>query len=235
MMKEVRILVVDDEPDILKILKYRLAKEGYEIITAMDGEEALAKFENERPVLIVLDLMLPKLDGFEVCRIIRERSSVPIIILSAKGDELDKLLGFRMGVDDYLTKPFNPTELVLRIQAVLRRINERRQEIWSKRDQIAVGDIVINKGERTVHVKESYIDLTAKEFECLWVLASHPNHVFSREQLAEQVWESDYPGDINNVTALISRLREKIEDDLGKPKYIKTVWGVGYKFGGDQL
>lgn len=227
-----KILVVDDEPDILKILTHRLEKESYKIITAADGEDAISKFEHERPTLIVLDLMLPKLDGFEVCRLIRQQSSVPIIILSARGDELDKLMGFRMGVDDYLTKPFNPAELALRIKAVLRRINERQREELGKSEQIIVGEILIDKGERAVFLGENYINLTAKEFDCLWVLASHPNHVFSREQLVDQVWESDYPGDANNVTALISRLREKIERDPAKPQYIKTVWGVGYKFGG---
>ncbi|WP_227766851.1 response regulator transcription factor [Zhaonella formicivorans] len=231
-MDGAKILIVDDEPDILKILSHRLCKEGYKIVTATDGEEALLKFDEEAPDLIVLDLMLPKLDGFEVCRIIRQRSNVPIIILSARGDELDKLIGFRMGVDDYQTKPFSPAELALRIQAVLRRLNEHKQlQRPGTREELVAGNLYIDRGRRIVKIGDRPINLTAKEFECLWVMASHPNHVFSREQLVEQVWESDYPGDANNVTSLISRLREKIESDPNNPEYIKTVWGVGYKFG----
>lgn len=233
-MEGAKILVVDDEPDILKILTHRLEKEGFVVITASDGEEALEKFEKETPHLVVLDLMLPKLDGFEVCRLMRQRSNVPIIILSARGDELDKLIGFRMGVDDYQTKPFSPAELALRIKAVLRRLEEHQQfQYPGQREQLRFGDLQIDRGRRTVKIGDRYVHLTAKEFDCLWVLASNPNHVFSREQLVEQVWESDYPGDVNNVTSLISRLREKIEADPNKPEYIKTVWGVGYKFGKD--
>lgn len=225
-----KILVVDDEPDILKILSHRLAKEGYNTVCAVDGEEALNKFEQEEPDLVVLDLMLPKVDGFEVLRLMRERSAIPIIILSAKGDELDKLMGFRMGVDDYMTKPFSPAELVMRIKAVLRRINEQVEKV-SYRERLEIDTMVIDRGKRSVRIGEKVIKLTAKEFDCLWVLASHPNYVFTREQLIEQVWNSDFPRDGNNVTALISRLRDKIEVDPSNPRYIKTVWGVGYKFG----
>lgn len=231
-MQSTKILVVDDEPDILKILTHRLGKEGFEVITASDGEEALDKFDQEAPQLIVLDLMLPKLDGFEVCRLIRQKSNVPIIILSARGDELDKLIGFRMGVDDYQTKPFSPAELALRIKAVLRRLEENQQFSFPRnKEQLQYNDLHIDRGKRTVRIGDRYVHLTAKEFDCLWVLASHPNHVFSREQLVEQVWESNYPGDVNNVTSLISRLRDKIEPNPNNPEYIKTVWGVGYKFG----
>jgi len=223
-----KVLVVDDEPEILTIVEHRLVKEGYTVVTAADGEEALEVFDSFNPDIVILDLMLPKLDGFEVCRRLRARSSVPILILSARSDEIDKVVGFRMGVDDYVTKPFSPSELALRVGAVLRRT--RAAGRGEAEEVVEVGGLRIDRRRRKVTVNGESVDLTVKEFDLLWFLASNPELVFTREQLLSQVWQSDYPEDRNNVTVLVSRLREKIEDDPSNPRYIKTVWGVGYKF-----
>lgn len=225
-----KILVVDDEKQIRTIVKDRLEKEGYEVILAADGEEALSLFQAHDPDLIILDLMLPKFDGYAVCERIRQRSTVPIIILSAKGDEIDKMVGFRMGVDDYVTKPFSPSELALRASAVLRRSGPQNGGFNLKDSAIEVGELHLDKNTRVVRLRGQPVDLTAKEFDLLWFLASHPKLVFTREQLLAQIWNSDYPGDADNVTVLISRLRGKIEPNPSKPTYIRTVWGVGYKF-----
>lgn len=225
-----KILVVDDEKQIRTIVKDRLEKEGYEVILAADGEEALSLFQAHDPDLIILDLMLPKFDGYAVCERIRQRSTVPIIILSAKGDEIDKMVGFRMGVDDYVTKPFSPSELALRASAVLRRSGLQNGGFNLKDSAIEVGELHLDKNTRVVRLRGQPVDLTAKEFDLLWFLASHPKLVFTREQLLAQIWNSDYPGDADNVTVLISRLRGKIEPNPSKPTYIRTVWGVGYKF-----
>lgn len=225
-----KILVVDDEPQILKALDHRLTRDGYAVITAADGEEALTRFAESNPDLVVLDLMLPLVDGFEVCQQIRKISAVPIIILSARGNEIDKIVGFRIGADDYLTKPFSPSELVLRVRAVLRRTRGQNDPEPTIGDTVVQGSLLIDRRRRLVKVGGKPADLTVKEFELLWLLASHPEYVFSREQLLEQIWETDYPGDLNNVTVLVSRLREKIEGDPANPTYIKTVRGVGYKF-----
>lgn len=235
-MASKKILAVDDEPDILKIIDHRLSREGYEIITASDGEEAIDVFRQEKPDLVILDLMLPKIDGFEVCRVLREESDVPIIILSARSDELDRLLGFRMGGDDYLTKPFSPSELVLRVQAMLRRVPVRRgEEDSSAPNAIKCNGLFIDLRGHSVMLDGKEIQLTPKEFKLLWLLASHPDYVFTREHLLDQIWDSDYMGDADNVTVMVSRLREKVEKDPANPRYIKTVWGVGYKFGGGEV
>ncbi|HHY59127.1 MAG TPA: response regulator transcription factor [Clostridia bacterium] len=230
-----KILAVDDEPDILKVIVHRLSREGHEIITASDGEEAIEAFRREKPDLVILDLMLPKIDGFEVCRVIREESDVPIIILSARGDELDRLLGFRMGGDDYLTKPFSPSELALRVQAMLRRTAGQRSSKSSEPNVIKCNGLYIDLRGHLVMIDGKEVQLTPKEFKLLWLLASHPDYVFTRENLLDQIWDSDYIGDADNVTVMVSRLREKIEKDPSNPRYIKTVWGVGYKFGGGEV
>lgn len=229
MMKPEKILVVDDDPKILKVIEHSLRREGFQIFTAADGEQALVLEEKIRPGLIVLDLMLPKVDGFEVCRRIKALRDVPVIILSARGEEMDKVVGFTLGADDYQTKPFSPTELLMRVKAVLRRYAqadtpENRKEIISCRD------IEINSRTRTVQVRGKEVDLTAKEFDLLWHLAQGSPQVYTRQQLLESLWEPDFYGDENTLTVHIRRIREKIEDDSNKPHYIKTVWGVGYKF-----
>ncbi|MEW6045680.1 MAG: response regulator transcription factor [Bacillota bacterium] len=247
-----RILVVDDEPHILKAVSRRLERSGYQVDMAADGEEALEKFESFQPDLVVLDLMLPRLDGYEVCHAIRERSSTPIIILSARSEEPDRLTGFWLGADDYLTKPFSLAELVLRIQAVLRRargegVGERPQPApaaifeeetggaeeagGQAEDQVLHFEgLTIDRHCRMVWRGNKPVELTAREFDLLWLLASHPMVVFTRDQILDRVWQSDYAGDLANVTVCISRLREKLEEDPLAPQYIQTVRGVGYRF-----
>lgn len=227
-MTSEKILVVDDDAKILKIVKHCLEKEAFQVVTAVDGESALTMVRQEQPSLVVLDLMLPKLNGYDVCRALNEQYSIPIIILSAKGDELDRIVGFRLGVDDYLTKPFSPTELVLRVQAVIRRVQGCRK---NQESQVLIcGDLKIDHGTRTVFVEGKPVSLTSTEFELLWLLAGSPQQVFTRMQLLNKIWQSDYQGDENTVTVHVRRLREKIEPNPAEPYYIRTVWGIGYKF-----
>lgn len=233
MNEGVKILVVDDEEKILKVIEQTLSKQNYEVITAADGEEALIKLDEENPHLMVLDLMLPKLDGYEVCRIAKSKTSIPIIMLTAKGDLIDKTVGFNMGVDDYVTKPFSPSELALRIKAVLRRVREAELFSSSKENSssvLEVGDVKIDFKSRQVEVRGEPVKFTAKEFELLGLLMQNKNQVFTREQLLQKIWDSDYVGDMNTVTVLVRRIREKLEDNPTKPQRIVTVWGVGYKF-----
>jgi|SRR5581483_627599 len=222
-----RILVVDDEPIVTEVVERYLLRDGYRVTLARDGEAGLAAARREAPDLIVLDLMLPKMDGLEVCRTLRRESKVPIIILSAKDEESDKILGLGLGADDYVAKPFSPRELVARIQAVLRRTQAAAPEPG---DVLRHGDMRINPRARAVEIAGRPIDLTAKEFDLLYFLARHPGQVFSREQLLDQVWDWAYAGDASTVTVHVRRLREKIESDPVRPRYVKTVWGVGYKF-----
>ncbi len=227
-MTSEKILVVDDDARILKIVKHCLEKEAFQVVTAVDGESALNMVKQEQPSLVVLDLMLPKLNGYDVCRALTDQYSIPIIILSAKGDELDRIVGFRLGVDDYMTKPFSPTELVLRVQAVIRRVQGSRK---SQENQVLVcGELTIDHGTRTVSVEGKPVSLTSTEFELLWLLAGSPQQVFTRMQLLNKIWQSDYQGDENTVTVHVRRLREKIEPNPAEPRYIRTVWGIGYKF-----
>lgn len=228
-MKAEKILVVDDDPKILKVIEHSLRREGYQIFTAADGEQALHLAEKVRPGLIILDLMLPKLDGFEVCRRIKTLQDTPVIILSARGEEMDKVVGFTLGADDYQTKPFSPTELLMRVRAVLRRYGPTASRI-GRQESITCGDLFIDSRTRTVQVRGNEVELTAKEFDLLWHLAQGSSQVFTRQQLLESLWEPDFYGDENTLTVHIRRLREKIEEDSNKPRFIKTVWGVGYKF-----
>ena len=223
-----KILVVDDDAKILKIVCHCLEKEGFHTLAATDGLQGLSVARLYQPDLVVLDLMLPKMNGLDVGQILIGDCGIPVLILSAKGDELDRIVGLRMGVDDYLAKPFSPTELVLRVQAVLRRVQGRRQKENSQ--AIFSGGLTIDFKTRSVIIDGRGINLTGKEFELLWLLAGSPQQVFTRMQLLNKIWHSDYQGDENTVTVHIRRLREKIEVDPSEPVYIKTVWGVGYKF-----
>jgi DNA-binding response OmpR family regulator len=222
-----RILVVDDEPIVTEVVQRYLVREGFRATVVRDGPSALAAAESESPDLIVLDLMLPGLDGLEVCRRIRAGSRVPIIMLTAKDEESDKILGLGLGADDYVAKPFSPRELVARIQAVLRRAATTPP---APGDQLRYGGLKISPGGRVVEVGGRNADLTAKEFDLLYFLARHAGQVFSREQLLDQVWDYHFAGDASTVTVHVRRLREKIEPDPVRPRYVKTVWGVGYKF-----
>ena len=224
-----RILLVDDEPLILKGLKYTLEQDGYETDTAVDGQEALDKFFSGVYDLVLLDVMLPKVDGLSVCQRIRETSSVPIIMLTAKGEDMDKILGLEYGADDYITKPFNILEVKARIKAIMRRA-ARQEPKEEKAKVVQVKDLRIDCEGRRVFIGDREINLTAKEFDVLELLVFNPNKVYSRENLLNIVWGYEYPGDVRTVDVHIRRLREKIEKNPSEPKYVHTKWGVGYYF-----
>ena len=223
-----RILLVDDEPLIVKGLKYSLEQDGYETESAADGEEALAKFFAGKFDLILLDVMLPKLDGTEVCQRIREKSNVPIIMLTAKGEDMDKILGFEYGADDYMTKPFNILEVKARIKSIFRRAGAQQQEAAPQ--ALVVRNMAINLNNRSVTIDQRDVNLTAKEFDLLQLFVSNRGKVFSRENLLETIWKYDYLGDLRTVDVHIRRLREKIEHNPAQPEFILTKWGVGYYF-----
>ncbi|CCO08298.1 response regulator transcription factor [Desulforamulus hydrothermalis] len=227
-MSSTTILIADDDHRIVKIISHTLEQEGYKVMAAQDGEEAVRLATTMSPDLVIMDIMMPKLDGLEASQKIKAKVDVPIIILSAKDDVVDKIVGFKMGVDDYQTKPFSPAELALRVKAVLRRsrgVAEKRN-----RDVLEYPHVRIEYTTRLVRIWGQEVALTAKEFDMLWLMASHPNQVFSRLQLLEKIWESHFEGDEDTVTVHIRRLRRKIEKDAANPQLIKTVWGVGYKF-----
>lgn len=224
-----RILVVDDEKLIVKGIRFSLEQDGMEVDCAYDGEEALNYARNNTYDMILLDVMLPVMNGFEVCQQIREFSNVPIIMLTAKGDDMDKILGLDYGADDYITKPFNILEVKARIKAIIRRTSRRNEE----RDvpkTVERGAMRLDLDSRRVYIGEHEINLTAKEFEVLELLIRNPGKVYSRENLLKLIWGSDYPGDVRTVDVHIRRLREKIEKVPGDPVYVKTKWGVGYYF-----
>ena len=220
-----KVLVVDDEKNIVDIVAFNLHKEGYEVVTAKDGEAGLAAFENEKPDLVILDIMMPKMDGFEVCRKIRQNSQVPIIMLTSRAEEVDKVLGLEMGADDYVVKPFGVRELLARIKA-----NLRSRDVKEAADEVRFGDITIDKARFEVRRGGVSLDLTHREFELTKFLATNSSQVFSREQLLEQVWGYEYFGDVRTVDVTIRRLRSKLEENPENPKYILTRRGVGYYF-----
>jgi len=222
-----RILVVEDEPMVAEVVERYLRRDGHEVTRVADGNAAMAAFEVFSPDLVVLDLMLPGIDGMDVCRRIRARSQVPIIMLTARGDEVDKLVGLEIGADDYVTKPFSPRELAARVKTVLKRW---QPQMRMETDSLRFGDLRINGRTRSVESADGRVNLTAREFDLLFFMARHPAQVFSRGQLLENVWDFEFPGDDGTVTVHIRRLRAKIEADASRPRYLKTVWGVGYKF-----
>ena len=226
-----KVLIVDDDPNLLEALKYNMKKESYAVVTAEDGEQAIEIARKEKPDLILLDIMLPKLSGFEVCRILRREMNVPILMLTAKVDETDKIVGLEIGADDYVTKPFSMRELIARIRAMLRRtqIMEKQQ----KEDKnVKIGDIQIDINRHQVLLKDTVLNLKPKEFDLLAFLAVNRGLVFSRDQLLEKVWDYDYAGDSRTVDVHIRWLREKIEVDPSHPKYLLTIRGTGYKLEG---
>jgi len=227
-----KVLVVEDEPTLLETLEYNLTRHGYEVCTAADGLIALEVARRERPDVIVLDIMLPGLDGFEVCRILRREMSVPILMLTARADEVDRVVGLEMGADDYLTKPFSIPELQARIKALFRRVEALSSPHPAEDDQqpIRHGALFIEPLRHRVTLADEQIDLTAREFALLMHFARHPGQVFSRTQLLDQVWGYNHDGYEHTVNTHINRLRAKIEQDPANPRYIETVWGVGYRF-----
>ena len=226
-----RVLVVDDEKLIVKGIRFSLEQDGMEVDCAYDGEEALQMATANHYDMILLDVMLPKMDGFEVCQHIREFSDMPIVMLTAKGDDMDKILGLEYGADDYITKPFNILEVKARIKAIMRRTS-RPAQAETKAKVVQVGDLKLDCDSRRVFIGSREINLTAKEFDVLELLAFNPNKVYSRENLLNIVWGYEYPGDVRTVDVHIRRLREKIEENPSDPKYVHTKWGVGYYFQG---
>ncbi|MFC7321492.1 response regulator transcription factor [Halobacillus campisalis] len=227
-----RILIVEDEIELAELVRDYLEKEGFEVIHAKDGEEGLQQFQDADPSLVILDLMLPKMDGMELCRRMRSKAMLPIIMMTAKGSDTDKIVGLGIGADDYITKPFSPSELVARVKAHLRRYRYY-SEPSKEQQSLTFGDLVIDPDEYKVTLRGQVVELSAREFKLLYVLASHRSQVFTKDQLFDKVWGYDHLGDFNTLTVYIRKIREKIEPDPSLPKYIKTVWGVGYKFEGE--
>jgi len=226
-----RIMIVEDEKEIADLLKDYLVEEHFEVIVAKDGLEAVRLFRETRPQLMILDIMLPHLNGIEVCRTIRSESSIPIIMLSAKKSDVDKILGLGIGADDYVVKPFSPGEVIARVRAQLRRVNQLSSPM-PQSDLIRYQDLELDLKAYEVSVRNRPVSCSAKEFEVLRFLALHPNQVLTREQIFQNVWGFDERGDLNTVTVHIKKIREKIERDPANPTLIKTVWGVGYKLDG---
>ena len=228
-MNEPSILVVEDEPSIAEVVGLYLQRAGYQVQTAVDGKIAMTMLEKKIPDLVVLDLMLPEVDGLSLTRWLRDRSDVPIIMLTARREEIDRIAGLEMGADDYVVKPFSPQELVSRVRAVMRRIKREQAPVASDRP-LTFGDMSINARSRTVTVSGNDVPLTAKEFDMLYLLAQHPKQVYTREQLLDRIWGGAEYIDPGTVTVHIRRVREKIEPDPSNPTRLVTVWGVGYKF-----
>ena len=224
-----KVLVVDDEKLIVKGIRFSLEQDGMEVDCAYDGEEALEKVKAKKYDIVLLDVMLPKITGFEVCQQIREFSSVPVVMLTAKGDDMDKILGLEYGADDYITKPFNILEVKARIKAIMRRTTPKDNK-QDKNQVIQAGNLVLDCESRRVSVEGKEINLTAKEFDVLELLVQNPQKVYSRENLLNIVWGYEYLGDVRTVDVHIRRLREKIETNPSEPKYVHTKWGVGYYF-----
>jgi DNA-binding response OmpR family regulator len=219
------VLVVDDEPIVREVVVRYLRQDGLTTLEAGDGDDARALIGERRPDLVVLDVMLPGTDGLELCRWIRSRSDVPVILLTARGEEADRIVGLELGADDYVTKPFSPRELAVRVRTVLRRSNS----VAPPRERIEFGDVVLDGASREVAKAGRPVMLTAKEFDLLWFLASHPGRVFSRDQLMSTVWGYEAAVDTGTVTVHVRRLREKVETDPAQPQHLQTVWGVGYR------
>lgn len=228
-MSYAKILIVEDEKEISNLVKDYLTASNYDVIVANDGEEGIEKFRSESPDMAILDIMLPKVDGFEVCRTIRQESRIPIIMLSARKEDTDKILGLGLGADDYITKPFSPRELIARVQSHLRRYSELSEPTQTS-DALIVGDLEIDPKAYIVKVRGEEIPFSVKEFEILHYLALNMNQALSREKIFESIWGFNEYGDINTVTVHVRKIREKIEEDPSTPKYIETIWGIGYKF-----
>ncbi|MBQ9119359.1 MAG: response regulator transcription factor [Lachnospiraceae bacterium] len=223
------ILIADDNPDITDVLAAYAAKEGYEPVIASDGEEALTKFEQYSPEIILLDVMMPKLDGYAVCRKIREVSEVPVILITARGEDFERIMGLDIGADDYIVKPFSPSEVMARVRAILRRMTKKEIGPASK-NILTIADLMINLDEYSLSIDGQKVSLTKKEIETMWTLASNPNKVFTRDNLLDSLWGFDYYGDSRTVDSHIKRLRAKLNAVQHPSWSIETIWGVGYKF-----
>ena len=226
-MTNAKILIADDDKNICELLKIYFEKEGYAVVLAGNGEEALLKFDEEEPDIILLDLMMPKLDGWQVCRELRKKSECPIIMITAKGETFDKVLGLELGADDYVVKPFEPKEIVARVKAVLRRTGKANSE--NDKKEVSFDKLTVNMTKYELKVDGKTVDTPPKELELLFHLASNPNRVYTRDQLLDEVWGFEYYGDSRTVDVHVKRLREKLEG-VSEKWSLKTVWGVGYKF-----
>ncbi|MBO4415251.1 MAG: response regulator transcription factor [Lachnospiraceae bacterium] len=224
------ILIADDNSDITDILANYVVKEGYEPIIAGDGESALLKFDEFTPVCVLLDVMMPKIDGYEVCRQIRAKSDVPVILITARGEDFERIMGLDIGADDYIVKPFSPSEVMARVRAVLRRAAKTEKNDTDTENVIVVGNLMINLNEYAVYINNNQINLTKKEVETMWTLANNPNKVFSRDNLLDSLWGYDYFGGSRTVDSHIKRLRAKLDVEEHIGWNITTIWGVGYKF-----
>ena len=221
-----KVLIVDDNKDIVALLREYALNESYTVVSAYDGEEALEKFKNENPDIILLDIMIPKIDGFEVCRKIRSESNIPIIMITARGEDFEKIMGLEIGADDYIVKPFSPAEVIARIKAIMRRLNGND----SSNNTISESNLNVNIDSYEVKIDNSEVMLTKKEVEILWLFLNNKNKVFTRDNLLESIWGYDYFGDIRTVDSHIKRLRAKLDKHNHENWEIKTIWGVGYKF-----
>ncbi|MDE7325165.1 MAG: response regulator transcription factor [Lachnospiraceae bacterium] len=224
------ILIADDNPDITDVLSEYAKKEGYEALLAADGEEALRLFGQYAPTVVLLDVMMPKMDGYAVCREIRKTSDVPVILITARGEDFEKIMGLDIGADDYIVKPFSPSEVMARVRAVLRRMVKKTQENVPNKNVLVIANLMINLDEYALSIDGQRMTMTKKEIETMWTLASNPNKVFTRDNLLDSLWGYDYYGDTRTVDSHIKRLRAKL-DTVAHPSWsIQTVWGVGYKF-----
>jgi len=231
-MADKKVLIVEDDPNLLETLKYNLRKEGFDVVTASDGEQAIEVARRERPDILILDIMLPKMNGFEVCRILRKEMTVPILMLTAKADETDKIVGLEIGADDYMTKPFSIRELLARVRAMLRRVKMTDTRSIDRLTSLKIGSLEVDTARHRASLAGVVLELSPKEFDLLAFLAENKGLVFSREQLLEKVWGYDYAGDSRTVDVHIRWLRQKIETDPTQSKYLVTVRGTGYKLEG---
>ena len=228
------ILIADDNQDITDILATYVEKEGYEPVIARDGEEAVRLFNETNPIAVLLDVMMPKEDGYEVCRKIRSKSNVPIILITARGEDFERIMGLDIGADDYIVKPFSPSEVMARVRAILRRVNSNNTIAATSENQISIAGLTINLDEYVLTIQGQKMSLTKREIETMWTLANNPNKVFTRDNLLDSLWGFDYFGDSRTVDSHIKRLRAKL-DKVDHPQWsIKTIWGVGYKFEVDE-
>lgn len=224
------ILIADDNPDITDVLSNYVKKEGFEPLVAGDGDEALAKFNEYQPVVVLLDVMMPKRDGYEVCRNIRETSDTPVILVTARGEDFERIMGLDIGADDYIVKPFSPSEVMARVRAVLRRMNRQEHEDDSERTRITIGNMTIDIKEYSLYMDDVQINMTKKELETVWTLANNPEKLFTRDNLLNSIWGYDYYGETRTVDTHIKRIRGKLDAYPHPDWSIKTVWGAGYKF-----
>ena len=231
-MDKDKILIVEDDANLLATLKYNLQKDGYDVVTAVDGAEAIETARKEKPDLIILDVMLPTINGFEVCRVLRKEMTVPILMLTAKAEEMDKVVGLEIGADDYMTKPFSMRELLARVRAMLRRTRMTVSESTEEETVLRIKELEIDPARHKVSLGETALDLTPKEYDLLAFLAKNKGFVFNREQLLEKVWGYDYAGDTRTVDVHVRWLRQKIETNSQKPEYLITIRGTGYKLEG---